>query len=175
MVIFPRYYAESYLITAIFKVRSQQLQATLTAEFWKAPDSWRFYRHGSSYVLIFFVPIILTQMLRKVPANYHLQNYQIWSSVDWIIFAKHYILFYHLIIVYWSRDLEVQLVKNKQKLWGGSMFFFQGLQFLFFTVQNVLITFLFSIKCCLVMPKITPDVNNNLWSYREKSRWFFAC
>ena len=53
-VIFPKYHADcsygTYLITAMFKVRSQQLQATLTAAFWKTSDSWRFYRHGSTYV-----------------------------------------------------------------------------------------------------------------------------
>ena len=34
-IIFRKYHAESYLIPAMFKVRSQQLQATLTAAFLK--------------------------------------------------------------------------------------------------------------------------------------------
>ena len=39
MLIFQRYYVEDHFIAAIFKVRSKQLQATLTQAFWKTPDS----------------------------------------------------------------------------------------------------------------------------------------
>ena len=33
------------------KVSSQQLRGTLTTTFWKTPYSWRFYGHGSRFML----------------------------------------------------------------------------------------------------------------------------
>ena len=53
MVVFRKDYSKSYLIRAMFKVRSEQLQAMLTAAIWKMPDSFRYYRHESTYLLIF--------------------------------------------------------------------------------------------------------------------------
>ena len=47
MGIFRKCHSGSYLITAMFKVCSQQLRATLTAAFWKRPNSLRFYGHGN--------------------------------------------------------------------------------------------------------------------------------
>ena len=43
---------ESYAITALFKVLSQELWSVLTTAFWKAPYNWRFYGHGKTNVLI---------------------------------------------------------------------------------------------------------------------------
>ena len=53
MVAFWKCQSESYLITAMFKIRPQQLRGTLATVFWNTPFSWRFYRHRSRYVLIF--------------------------------------------------------------------------------------------------------------------------
>ena len=50
MVIFWKCYSESYLITAIFKVLSQQLWGTLTTAVWNTHYNWRFYE--STYALI---------------------------------------------------------------------------------------------------------------------------
>ena len=44
-------YSESYLITAIFKVPSQESLATLKTTYRKIPYSWMIYGHGSTYVL----------------------------------------------------------------------------------------------------------------------------
>ena len=74
IVVFWKYYAESYLITAVFKVRSQQSLATLTAVFWKMPDSWRFYRHGSTCLLIFVGQFSWSGYQRKCVQNYHLRK-----------------------------------------------------------------------------------------------------
>ena len=43
--------SESYVITATFKVPSQQIQGTLTTAFWKIPCSSLFYGHRSACVL----------------------------------------------------------------------------------------------------------------------------
>ena len=48
---FWKWYSESYLITAMFKVPSQQIRDTLTTAFWKIPNSSSFYGHGSTCVL----------------------------------------------------------------------------------------------------------------------------
>ena len=52
IVIFWKRHSERYLIIAMFKVCSQQLRVISTTEFRKAPYSWRFVRHGLTYVLI---------------------------------------------------------------------------------------------------------------------------
>ena len=67
IVIFRKYHFEIYLITAMLKVNSQQLQPTFTTAFWKTPESWRFYGHGLTYVLILFWEIIIKPKLTKVP------------------------------------------------------------------------------------------------------------
>ena len=41
MVIFQKCHSGSYLITATFKVPSQQLWGTLTTAFWKTPCNWK--------------------------------------------------------------------------------------------------------------------------------------
>ena len=51
MVIFRKWHSESYLITAMLKVPSQQIRGTLTTAFWKIPYSSLFYGHGSTCVL----------------------------------------------------------------------------------------------------------------------------
>ena len=55
MVCIRKWRFESYLITAVFKVLSQQLRGTLKTAFWKILkvdfESWIFYEHGSTYVL----------------------------------------------------------------------------------------------------------------------------
>ena len=48
---FRKLYSESYLITAMFKVPSKQLRATLTTAFWKIPYSFIIYGHGSTCML----------------------------------------------------------------------------------------------------------------------------
>ena len=57
-----------------------------------------FQQHGRWYFTYFYMLLFLS----KKPIFFF------FSSVDWIVFAKIYILFYHLIIIYWSWDLEVQ-------------------------------------------------------------------
>ena len=74
MVIFRRCHAKSYLITVMFKVRSQQLQATLTAVLWKTPGSWRFYKHESTYVQIFLGQLSRNEYWRRCLQNYHLHK-----------------------------------------------------------------------------------------------------
>ena len=64
---FRKYHSESYIITAMFKVCSQQLRATFTTAFWKKPESWRFYGHGSTYLLILFLESIIKGKSAKVP------------------------------------------------------------------------------------------------------------
>ena len=66
MVIFQKCHGESYLITSLFKVRSQQLRAILRAAFWKMTNSLRFYSHGSTYMLILSWIMILKRILTKV-------------------------------------------------------------------------------------------------------------
>ena len=48
---FWKWHSESYLITAMFKVPSQQLRGALTKTFWKIPYNSIFYGHGSTCVL----------------------------------------------------------------------------------------------------------------------------
>ena len=57
-----------------------------------------FQQHGRWHLTYFYMLLLLSMI----------PNFQIWSSVDWIIMATICILFYHLIIIYLSRDLEVQ-------------------------------------------------------------------
>ena len=71
--IFWKYYAESYLITAKFKVRSQQSLATLTIPFWNTPDSWRFYKHGPTCVHLSWA-IILKRMKLGLHFKEHFTN-----------------------------------------------------------------------------------------------------
>ena len=47
---FRKWHSESYLITAMFKVPSQEIRGTLTIAFWKIPYSSLFYGHGSTCV-----------------------------------------------------------------------------------------------------------------------------
>ena len=49
---FWKCYPENCLIITIFEVFSQQLWGTLTTSFRKTTCNWRFYRHGSTYMLI---------------------------------------------------------------------------------------------------------------------------
>ena len=49
--VFRKWHSESYLITAMFKVPSQELRGTLTTVFWKIPYSSLFYGHGSTCML----------------------------------------------------------------------------------------------------------------------------
>ena len=44
---FRKRYSESYLITAMIEVPSQQLRGTLTTTFWKTPYTRRFHGHDS--------------------------------------------------------------------------------------------------------------------------------
>ena len=69
MVIFQKCHSENYMIAAMFKVRSQQLRPTLTRASWKASNSWRFYGHGSTCVLILSLAIIMKGKLTKVPGK----------------------------------------------------------------------------------------------------------
>ena len=48
---FRRWHSESYLITAMFKISSQQLRSTLTITSWKVAYSSIFYGHGLTHVL----------------------------------------------------------------------------------------------------------------------------
>ena len=57
-----------------------------------------FQQHGRWHLTYFYMLLLLSMI----------PNFQILSSVDWIIMDKIGILFYHLIIIYCSRDLEVQ-------------------------------------------------------------------
>ena len=54
-VIFWKNHIESYLMTAMLEVCPHQLQAKLASAFLKMPwnYSWRFHRHGLTYMLIF--------------------------------------------------------------------------------------------------------------------------
>ena len=52
MVIFSKVLLQTLLYHSYVKVSSQELQDTLTTVFWRTPYGWRFYRHGSRYVLI---------------------------------------------------------------------------------------------------------------------------
>ena len=52
ILVFWKCYPENYLIITILKVSSQQLWGTLTTAFRKTTYNWRFYRHGSTYMLI---------------------------------------------------------------------------------------------------------------------------
>ena len=67
---FSKVRSGSYLIAAMFKVRSQQLWATLTAVFWKTPNSWRFYGHGSTCVLILSWGITWRENWQRCLENY---------------------------------------------------------------------------------------------------------
>ena len=71
VVIFWKCHSESYLITTMFKICSQQLWAILTPAFWKTPNSCRFYGHGSTYVLILPWAIIMKQILTNRPGKLH--------------------------------------------------------------------------------------------------------
>ena len=51
MVIFRKWHSESYLITAMLKVPSQQIRGTLLTAFWKIPYSSLFCGDGSTCVL----------------------------------------------------------------------------------------------------------------------------
>ena len=57
------------LITAIFKVLSQQLRGTLTNRILKKPYNWKFYGHGSSKVAIFSWLNIFKWRTTKVPGK----------------------------------------------------------------------------------------------------------
>ena len=48
---FQKWHSESYLITAMFKVPSQQIRGTLTTAFWKIPHCSLFYGHRWTCVL----------------------------------------------------------------------------------------------------------------------------
>ena len=48
---FRKRHSESYVITAMVKVPSQQIRGTLTTAFWKIPYSSLFYGHRSACVL----------------------------------------------------------------------------------------------------------------------------
>ena len=65
-IIFRKRLTESYLITAMFKLLSHQLRATLAAAFWKTSDIWRFYGHRLTYVLN------VRCLHNLVPKNYQL-------------------------------------------------------------------------------------------------------
>ena len=52
MAIFSRVLFRKLLDHSHDKVSPQQLRGTLTTSFWRTPYSWRFYGHGSRYVLI---------------------------------------------------------------------------------------------------------------------------
>ena len=51
VIFFGKWHCESYLIRAMFKLPSQQLQVTSATAFWEIPYTWIFYGHGSTYVL----------------------------------------------------------------------------------------------------------------------------
>ena len=51
--VFRKWHFESYLITAMFKVPSQQIRGTFTTAFWKIPYSSLFHGRGSTCVLTF--------------------------------------------------------------------------------------------------------------------------
>ena len=48
---FWKRHSERYVITAMFKVPSQQIRGTLTTAFWKIPYRFLFYGQGSTCVL----------------------------------------------------------------------------------------------------------------------------
>ena len=48
-VLFQKFLGHNYV-----KVSSHELWGTLTAAFWRTRYGWRFYRHGSRYVVIFY-------------------------------------------------------------------------------------------------------------------------
>ena len=52
VVIFSKVLLWKLLYYSCVKVSSQQLRDTLTTVFWRTPSGWRFYGHGSTYVLI---------------------------------------------------------------------------------------------------------------------------
>ena len=52
MVIFSKVPFRKLLYHSYVKVSSQQLRDTSTTVFWRTPYGWRFYGHGSIYVLI---------------------------------------------------------------------------------------------------------------------------
>ena len=52
IVIFSKVPFRKLLYHSYVKVSSQQLRDTSTTVFWRTPYGWRFYGHGSRYVLI---------------------------------------------------------------------------------------------------------------------------
>ena len=52
MLIFSKVLFRKLLDHSYVKVYSQQLRGTLTTAFWKTSYGWRFYGHGSRYVVI---------------------------------------------------------------------------------------------------------------------------
>ena len=73
---------------------SQQLRFTLTNDIWKTPYSWRFYRHGPTYVSILSWINIMKQKSAKVP--WKLLVAQKSDPVLWRTFARHFTHYYGL-------------------------------------------------------------------------------
>ena len=65
-VLFRKLLYHSYV-----KVFSQQLRDTLTKKFWRANYGWRFYGHGSRYVLILSTILIWNNMKQRCLEHYH--------------------------------------------------------------------------------------------------------
>ena len=59
----------NYLMTAMFKVLSQQLQSTLATTFEMMHYSWRFYGHGSPHDISFSWLNNFKQKSAKVPGK----------------------------------------------------------------------------------------------------------
>ena len=68
MVIFSKVLFRKLLDHSCVKLSSQQLRGTLTTVFWRTPYGWKFYGHGSRYVLILSSRLnIMKRKSTKVP------------------------------------------------------------------------------------------------------------
>ena len=77
---FGKWHCESYLIRAMFKLPSQQLQVTSVTAFWEIPYTWIFYGHGSTYVLNLSSTPCKCHNTWRYLNNHQLHKIRAWTS-----------------------------------------------------------------------------------------------
>ena len=156
------------------KFPAQQLRGTLTKAFLKAPYSWRFYGHGSRYVLILSSRYYLTfwdKNKRRCLENYYFQNKCNLALQKKLHQSRWYLTcsYTHLFLA--NKPTFLNLTQYLLRYWivfCHSFFIFLHFAFWIygffsFWASKCSYYVLFSIKYFyLLTVKITPDVNNSL-------------
>ena len=102
-------HSESFLITTKLPFLLNNCEVTLTTAFWKTSYRWRFYEHGSRYILILssrFKKISWNENQRRCLENYHSQKNttpyfkehctkidDIWLTITYFFFSQINLVF----------------------------------------------------------------------------------